>query len=38
MRLMSRSRKRKLSGWTILLAPILVIGGAIVAVVMWPFR
>ena len=37
MRLMGRSRKRR-RGWTLIFAPILLIGGGIAAVVMWPFR
>jgi hypothetical protein len=38
IRLMGRSRKRRLRGWAIVLAPVVLIGGAVVAVATWPFR
>jgi len=38
IRLMGRSRKRRLRGWALVLAPIVLIGGAVVAVATWPFR
>jgi hypothetical protein len=38
IRIMGRSRKRKLSFWTVLFAPVVLIGGVVTAIVMWPFR
>jgi hypothetical protein len=38
LRLMGRSRKRRIGGWGLLLAPVVLIAGAVTAVVMWPFR
>jgi hypothetical protein len=35
---MGRSRKRRIGGWGLLLAPVVLIAGAATAVVMWPFR
>jgi len=35
---MGRSRKRRLRGWAIVLAPVMLLTGGVVAVVMWPFR
>lgn len=35
---MGRSRKRKLSFWTVLFAPVVLIGGVVMAIIMWPFR
>lgn len=38
IRLMARGRRRRSRGWAILLAPAILIAGAIGAAVMWPFR
>lgn len=38
IRLMGRSRKRKLSFWGLVFAPLVLIAGALTAIVMWPFR
>jgi len=38
IRLMGRSRRRRFRGWTIVFAPLILLGGAVAAVVMWPFR
>jgi len=37
IRMMARARKRR-RGWALALAPLVLIGGAVAAVVMWPFR
>ncbi len=38
IRMMGRSRKRKLSFWGLLFAPLVLLAGGVTAVVMWPFR
>ena len=38
IRLMGRSRKRRLRGWAIVLAPVVLVGAAVAAVATWPFR
>jgi hypothetical protein len=38
IRMMGKSRKRRPRGWMLLLAPVFMIGGAVAAIVMWPFR
>lgn len=38
LRVMNHSRRRRFSGWGLLLAPMVLIGGAVAAVIMWPFR
>ena len=38
IRMMGRSRKRRLGVWGLLFAPLVLIGGAVTAIVMWPFR
>jgi len=35
---MGRPRRRRLGGWGLLFAPIILIAGAVTAVVMWPFK
>ena len=38
IRVMGRSRKRKMSIWSILFAPVILLGALVAAIVMWPFR
>jgi hypothetical protein len=35
---LGRSRRRKLSGWGLVFAPVILLAGGIAAVAMWPFR
>jgi hypothetical protein len=38
IRMMGRSRKRRSRGWMLLFAPLVMIGGVVAAIIMWPFR
>jgi hypothetical protein len=35
---MGRSKRRRPRGWSIVLAPFILLAGGVAAVLMWPFR